>query len=59
MGNNAGIEQIWDVSDVTKPKRMINKNTQNNIFNFGYLANSNFSIMNSLLLKLPAFDPVL
>jgi hypothetical protein len=59
MGNNAGVEQVWDVSDVTKPKRMINKNTQNNIFNFGYLANSNFSIMNLLLLKLPAFDPVL
>lgn len=40
VANASDIEQIWDVSDVTNPKRVTNKNAQNTIFNFGYLANS-------------------
>ena len=40
LNNSAGAEQVWDVSDVTRPKRMVNKNNQNNVFNFGYLASS-------------------
>lgn len=59
MGNNAGVEQVWDVSDVTKPKRMINKNNQNNVFNFGYLANSSFFNNEFTAFKAAsAFDPV-
>lgn len=42
IANAAGIDQVWDVSDVTTPKRVTNKNAQNSVFNFGYLANSQF-----------------
>ena len=42
ISNAASIEQVWDVSDVTTPKKVTNKNGQNSVFNFGYLANSEF-----------------
>ncbi|KFC18459.1 type IX secretion system sortase PorU [Chryseobacterium sp. FH1] len=42
IANATGIDQVWDVSDVTTPKRMTNKNSQNSVFNFGYLADSGF-----------------
>ncbi|WP_312823415.1 type IX secretion system sortase PorU [Epilithonimonas sp.] len=42
ISNASGIDQVWDVSDVTNAKRMTNKNTQNTLFNFGYIANSPF-----------------
>ncbi|MGV4413115.1 type IX secretion system sortase PorU [Chryseobacterium sp. T1] len=35
-----GLEQIWDISDITNAKRKINKSGSNSVFNFGYLANS-------------------
>lgn len=38
--NATELEQIWDVSDITNAKKLINKNAQNATFNFGYLANS-------------------
>ncbi len=39
--SNAGeMEQIWDVSDITRAKRVTNKNAQPSTFNFGYLTNS-------------------
>ncbi|WP_379969143.1 type IX secretion system sortase PorU [Epilithonimonas sp. UC225_85] len=38
--NASGIEQIWDVSDITNAKKVTNKNAQNSTFNFGYLANN-------------------
>ena len=38
--NAAGIEQIWDVSDVTNAARKVNKNTSSSVFNFGYQADS-------------------
>ena len=40
ISNAAGMDQVWDVSDVTNAKRATNKNSQNSVFNFGYLANS-------------------
>ncbi len=40
IANAAGIDQVWDVSDVTNAKRVTNKNSQNSVFSFGYLANS-------------------
>ena len=42
IANAAGIEQVWDVSDITNAKKVINKNGQNSVFNFGYVANSTF-----------------
>ncbi|MCD9855031.1 type IX secretion system sortase PorU [Epilithonimonas sp. JDS] len=41
IANASGIDQVWDVSDVTNVKKVTNKNSQNSVFNFGYLANSN------------------
>lgn len=40
MSNITGLEQIWDVSDITNAKRKINKSGGNSIFSFGYLADS-------------------
>jgi hypothetical protein len=40
ISNASGIDQVWDVSDVTNAKRMTNKNTQNTLFNFGYVSTS-------------------
>lgn len=41
IANASDVEQVWDVSDITNAKRMTNKNSQSNVFNFGYLAASN------------------
>ena len=40
--NTAGIDQVWDVSDITNAKKVVNKNPQNSTFNFGYIANNTF-----------------
>lgn len=40
MSNAAGVDQVWDVSDITNPKKLTNKNAQNTVFNFGYVAGS-------------------
>lgn len=37
--NATGLEQIWDVSDITNAKKIINKSTGSQ-FSFGYVANS-------------------
>ncbi|MFC4687442.1 type IX secretion system sortase PorU [Epilithonimonas pallida] len=42
VGNSSGIDQIWDVSDITNAKKVTNKNSQNSTFNFGYIADSEF-----------------
>lgn len=42
ISNAAGIDQVWDVSDVTNVKKVTNKNSQNSVFNFGYVANSSY-----------------
>ncbi len=42
ISNASGIDQVWDVSDVTNAKRVTNKNAQNTLFNFGYIAGSTF-----------------
>ena len=42
IANASGIEQVWDVSDITNPKKIVNKNSQNSLFNFGYIANSTY-----------------
>ncbi|WP_312764964.1 type IX secretion system sortase PorU [Epilithonimonas sp.] len=56
--NASEIEQIWDVSDVTNPKKVTNKNSQNSTFNFGYLANSsNFNNEFTAFKNSAAFTP--
>ena len=40
ISNAASIDQVWDVSDVTNVRKVTNKNSQNSVFNFGYLAGS-------------------
>ena len=56
--NASGIEQIWDVSDVTNPKKITNKNSQNSTFNFGYLASStNFNNEFTAFKNSAAFEP--
>jgi hypothetical protein len=56
--NASSIEQIWDVSDVTNPKKITNKNSQNSTFNFGYLANStNFNNEFTAFKNSAAFQP--
>ena len=42
IANAAGIDQVWDVSDLTNAKKVVNKNAQNTLFNFGYIAGSTF-----------------
>lgn len=39
VSNAGGIEQIWDVTDITNATRKVNKSTTNSTFNFGYIAN--------------------
>lgn len=39
MSNANNVEKIWDVSDITNAKSMVNKST-NGLFSFGYVANS-------------------
>lgn len=36
LSNAGGVEQIWDVSDVTNPQRKVNKSGNSSVFNFGY-----------------------
>jgi len=38
--NTSGLEQIWDVSDITNARRVTNKSPQSSSFNFGYSADS-------------------
>ncbi len=40
MGNTSGLDQIWDVSDITNAKRKINKSGSSSTFSFGYSASS-------------------
>ena len=39
VANASGLEQIWDVTDITNATRKVNK-ASGNIFNFGYVANN-------------------
>lgn len=56
--NAAGIDQVWDVSDVTIPKRVVNKNSQNTVFNFGYVAGDfNFNNEFAAFKNSAAYDP--
>lgn len=58
IANASGIDQVWDVSDVTTPKKIINKNGQNTVFNFGYTANStNFNNEFTAFKNSSAYDP--
>ncbi|GAB0156304.1 type IX secretion system sortase PorU [Chryseobacterium sp. Alg-005] len=36
VANASGVEQIWDVTDITNANRRVNKAAGNTIFNFGY-----------------------
>lgn len=38
ISNAAALDQVWDVSDLTNAKKVTDKNGQNTIFNFGYVA---------------------
>lgn len=40
MSNTSGLEQVWDVSDITNAKRKINKSGDGSTFDFGYVADS-------------------
>lgn len=40
IGNTSGLEQVWNVSDITNVKRAINKASGSGNFDFGYNANS-------------------
>lgn len=37
VSNTAGLEQIWDVTDITNANRRVNKATGSGNFNFGYI----------------------
>ncbi len=39
IDNTANLEQVWDVSDITNAKKVVNKSTGGQ-FSFGYIANS-------------------
>ena len=41
MDNTTGLEQIWDVSDITNAKKVTNK-ASGSQFSFGYMADSNY-----------------
>ncbi|ASW72929.1 hypothetical protein IQ37_05325 [Chryseobacterium piperi] len=44
VANIAGMEQIWDVTDITNANRRVNKSTGGTTFNFGYItADPNFN----------------
>lgn len=58
ISNASGIEQVWDVSDVTNAKKVVNKNSQNSVFSFGYTANSNtFNNEFAAFKNASAFEP--
>lgn len=58
ISNASGIDQVWDVSDVTNAKKVTNKNTQNSIFDFGYIASSSvFNNEFAAFKNSAAFDP--
>lgn len=40
ISNTSGLEQVWEVSDVTNASRKVNKSGSDANFNFGYQANS-------------------
>lgn len=40
ISNASGLEQVWDVSDVTNVSRKVNKSGNSSQFNFAYLASS-------------------
>ena len=40
INNTSGLEQVWDVSDITNAKKATNKTSQSSTFNFGYSADS-------------------
>lgn len=40
VSNASGIEQIWDVTDITNANRRVNKAVGTGSFNFGYTANN-------------------
>ncbi|MGC4128443.1 MAG: type IX secretion system sortase PorU [Bergeyella sp.] len=40
ISNASGMEQVWDVSDVTNAKRKVNKSGSGSVFSFGYTASS-------------------
>jgi len=42
ISNTSGLEQVWDVSDITNASRKVNKSGSESVFNFGYQANSTF-----------------
>ena len=42
MSNNTNPDQVWDVSDITNAKRIVNKSSLPNQFSFGYTANNRF-----------------
>jgi len=59
ISNASGIDQIWDVSDVTNAKKVTNKNGQNSLFNFGYIASSPYFNNEFTAFKnSSAFDPI-
>lgn len=41
ISNTNGLEQVWDVSDITNANRKVNKSGTAGNFSFGYKANSN------------------
>jgi len=56
--NASDLEQIWDVSDITNAKKVTNKNSENSIFNFGFVANSeNFNNEFTAFKNSAAFEP--
>lgn len=38
LSNASGVEQVWDVTDITNANRRVNKATGSTVFNFGYIA---------------------
>lgn len=40
ISNTSGLEQVWEVSDITNVSRKVNKSGSNTAFNFGYQANN-------------------
>ena len=41
LANASGVDQIWDVTDITNATRKVNK-ASGNTFNFGYVANNEY-----------------
>jgi len=58
VSNASGLDQIWDVSDITNARKVTNKNAQNAVFNFGYVADSgNFNNEFVAFKNSSAYDP--